>query len=55
MVVEEKTCEFCGKKFSGSYTATLCKDCRFKKGTIWTLHMTEDVEDEWLWTKEVKK
>lgn len=27
----------------------------WEHGTIWTLHMTENLDEEWLWTKEVRE
>lgn len=49
--VVQKRCEVCGKYFGLGYCSTICRACRFKKGEIWVLHMTENIDDEWEWTK----
>jgi len=45
-----KICECCGKLTRISYTGKVCKDCRFKHGTIWTFDMSLPM-DEWKWER----
>lgn len=61
-----KICENCGEKFKvGKVFQKFCsKKCGqkyrikrrgkmdYSKGTVWILHMTENLDEDWLWVRE---
>ena len=47
---KSQQCPDCGR--ATSRKSGYCSKCHWNHGTVWILHMTDNIEDEWIWTKE---